>query len=63
MLDEKVMDDFPHDIGLITAGLVDQNPNATLESPIQVFGHEQLQLRQLRELVILSLVPTIHHGS
>ncbi len=40
MFDKKIMDDLPHDIRLITTGLVDDNPDTALEGPVKVIRHE-----------------------
>jgi len=60
MLKQKVMHNFPHDIGLVPAGLVDLDPDAALEGSIQVIGYKQLQLPQIRALIILSMVLNVH---
>ncbi len=63
MFDEKIMDYLPHDIRLITAGLVDDNPDTALKGPIKVIGHEQFQFGQFRNLLnrLITPVPPAHH--
>ncbi len=48
MFDEKIMDNFLHDIELITTRLVDKNPDATLKGAIQIIGNKKFDFRQLR---------------
>ncbi len=48
MLDQKIMDNFPHDVELVTARLVDQNPDTTLKGTTQVIGNEQLNFSKVR---------------
>jgi len=48
MLNQKIMDNFLHDVELITAGLVDENPDTTLKGAIQVIGNEQFDFSKVR---------------
>ncbi len=36
MLDQEIMDDLPHDIKPVSACFMDQYPDTTLESTIQI---------------------------
>lgn len=46
VLHQKVPDRLPHDVALVTAGFVDQNPDASLKGSAQILFDEQLQFSQ-----------------
>lgn len=48
MLDEKVMDDLPHDVKSVSPRLVHQYPDTTLEGTIQIIADQELDLREFR---------------
>jgi len=48
MFDQEIMDDFLHDVELITACLVDKDPDATMKGAIQIVGNKQFYFGKLR---------------
>jgi len=48
MFDQEIMDNFLHDVELITTCLMDKDPDATLKGTIQIVGNKQFYFRKLR---------------
>ena len=47
MLNEKIMDDLPHDVQSVSTRLMHQNPDTALEGTIQVVADQELDLGKL----------------
>jgi hypothetical protein len=53
---EKISDDFLHELQWGLTGFIDPDPQATLKSPVQIFGNPQFQFNQCWLIRVIGLI-------